>query len=278
MYLSSDANVRSILIVDDSAFEQRMLVDLLSELPYRVSVAFNGMQGYQLALANQPDLILLDVRMPNMDGYTCCRLLKANPATYDIPVIFLSGADAAEDRIMGLSIGGVDYVAKPFTPGELAARIHVHLNLMRRTGSGAPAEQEAASAVALNPDAVIVNAAKRLISDNLAALPSLSEIARSVGTYREKLSQLFREQTGMTVFAFIREERIARGVQLLRETEIDVQDIALLIGFNNAGNFATAFRERMGTTPSAFRLGAESAQGAGPGAAQKQDQDQDQDL
>jgi len=257
MYLTSDANVRSILIVDDSAFEQRMLVDLLSELPYRVSVAFNGMQGYQLALANQPDLILLDVRMPNMDGYTCCRLLKANPATFDIPVIFLSGADAAEDRIMGLSIGGVDYVSKPFTPGELAARIHVHLNLMRRTPGAAGTPESAAAA---NSDAVIVNAARRLIKDNLAALPSLSEIARSVGTYREKLSQLFREQTGMTVFAFIREERIARGVQLLRDTEIDVQDIALLIGFNNAGNFATAFRERMGVTPSAYRHAAEQAQ------------------
>jgi DNA-binding response OmpR family regulator len=123
---------RKILIVDDSAFEQRMLVDLLSELPYKVSVAFNGLQGYQLALAQHPDLILLDVRMPNMDGYAACRLLKANPATQDIPVIFLSGADAAEERIMGLSIGGVDYVSKPFSPGELAARIQVHLNLARR--------------------------------------------------------------------------------------------------------------------------------------------------
>lgn len=266
MYLSSDANVRSILIVDDSAFEQRMLVDLLSEMPYRVSVAFNGLQGYQLAMANQPDLILLDVRMPSMDGYTCCRLLKANPATHDIPVIFLSGADAAEDRIMGLSIGGVDFVSKPFTPGELAARIHVHLNLMRRAPS-AEAALPAAPQQPVNPDAVIVSAAKRLIADNLAALPSLSEIARSVGTYREKLSQLFREQTGMTVFAFIREERIRRGVQLLRETEIDVQDIALLIGFNNAGNFSTAFRERMGITPSAYRASPDQADPAAPGTA-----------
>jgi len=263
MYLSSDANVRKILIVDDSAFEQRMLVDLLSEMPYRVSVAFNGLQGYQLALSQQPDLILLDVRMPSMDGYTCCRLLKANPATHDIPVIFLSGADAAEDRIMGLSIGGVDFVSKPFTPGELAARIHVHLNLMKRTRKDA---EEQPPALPANPDAVIVSAAKRLIADNLAALPSLSEIARSVGTYREKLSQLFREQTGMTVFAFIREERIRRGVQLLRETEIDVQDIALLIGFNNAGNFATAFRERMGVTPSAYRAsGPPASEGGVPG-------------
>ncbi len=248
MYLTSDATVRNILIVDDSAFEQRMLVDLLSELPYRVSVAFNGEQGYQLALSQRPDLILLDVRMPNMDGYACCRLLKANPATRDIPIIFVSGIDSAEDRITGLSIGGVDFVSKPFTPGELAARIHVHLNLVRR--DPAPSIDTAGPA---DPDLVTVQAAMRLIADNLGALPTLAEIARSVGTYREKLSQLFRAHTGKTVFAFIREERIARGLQLLRETEMDIQDIALLLGFKSAGNFATAFREKMGITPSAYR-------------------------
>lgn len=247
MYLTSDAQVRNILIVDDSAFEQRMLVDLLSELPYRVSVAFNGEQGYQLALSGQPDLILLDVRMPNMDGYTCCRLLKANPATRDIPIIFLSGTEAAEDRIMGLQIGGVDFVSKPFAPGELAARIHVHLNLMRRP------PQDVVAAEPTDTDSVTVNAAKRLIYDNLATLPGLAEIAASVGTYREKLNQLFRTHTGMTVFAYIREARIQRSMQLLRATDMDVQDIALLLGFANAGNFATAFRERMGTTPSNYR-------------------------
>lgn len=255
MQSTAESTRSKILIVDDSAFEQRMLVDLLSELPYKVSVAFNGLQGYQLALAQRPDLILLDVRMPNMDGYTACRLLKANPVTQDIPVIFLSGADADDDRILGLSIGGVDYVSKPFSPGELAARIQVHLNLAKRhqaaapTEAGAEPEPEAES----DPDTVLVNAVKRLIADNLAALPGLAEIARSVGTYREKLSQVFREQTGMTVFGFIREERIRRGEELLKDTDIDVQDIALLIGFNNAGNFATAFRERMGVTPTAYR-------------------------
>jgi DNA-binding response OmpR family regulator len=254
MPTASDNTQRKILIVDDSAFEQRVLVDLLSELPYKVSVAFNGLQGYQLAMANLPDLILLDVRMPHMDGYTACRLLKANPVTQDIPVIFLSGADADEERIMGLSIGGVDYVSKPFSPGELAARIQVHLNLSRRVGArGGQASNDGAAAGA-TPDAVTVAAVKRLIADNLASLPGLAEIARNVGTYREKLSQIFREQTGMTVFAHIREARIRRGEALLRDTDMDVQDIALLIGFNNAGNFATAFRERNGITPSAFRL------------------------
>jgi len=261
---TADSTMSKILIVDDSAFEQRLLVDLLSELPYKVSVAHNGLQGYHLALANHPDLILLDVRMPDMDGYTACRLLKANPATQDIPVIFLSGADADEERIMGLSIGGVDYVSKPFSPGELAARIQVHLALAQRAHGAsasaalAPANDAAdshlpASPYGVDPDAVTVAAVKRLIADNLASLPGLAEIARSVGTYREKLSQVFREQTGMTVFSFIREARIRRGEELLKDTDIDVQDIALLIGFNNAGNFATAFREKLGVTPTAYR-------------------------
>jgi len=153
---------------------------------------------------------------------------------------------------MGLQVGAVDYIAKPFTPEELAARIHIHLGLMRRNNTVPPAGSEP-SERQQHPDLVFVNAVKQLILDNLGDLPNLSEIARSVGTYREKLTLMFREQTGMTVFAFIREARIARGVELLQQTDIDVQDIALLIGFHNAGNFATAFRERMGMTPSAYR-------------------------
>lgn len=252
---SETGKKKNILIVDDSAFEQRMLAELLSDEPYRFSVAYNGYQGYQLALATHPDLILLDVRMPEMDGYTACRLLKANPETEHIPVIFLSGADAVNERVLGLQVGGVDYISKPFTPAELAARIHVHLGLMRKSSSTPlPAATTASSDMPpQHPDLVFVNAVKQLILDNLASLPNLSEIARSVGTYREKLTLMFREQTGMTVFAFIREARIARGVELLQQTEIDVQDIALLIGFHNAGNFATAFRERMGVTPTAYR-------------------------
>ena len=249
MHTAHATSEKNILIVDDSPFEQRMLVDLLSEGPYRTSVAFNGFQGYQLALGTRPDLILLDVRMPEMDGYAACRLLKANPRTHDIPVIFLSGADADEGRLMGLSVGAVDYVSKPFTPAELAARIHVHLNLMLRVEPPRPP----APAPVQEPDEVYVNAVKRLILDNLATLPNLAEIARSVGTYREKLSQMFRAQTGMTVFAFIREARIERSMELLRQTDIEVQDIALLVGFNNAGNFATAFRAKVGVTPSAYR-------------------------
>ena len=241
-----------ILIVDDSPFEQHMLAELLSERDYLVSSAYNGRQGYDMATSVQPDLILLDVRMPYMDGFAACRLLKANRETTDIPVIFVSGADAEEERVLGLLVGGVDFVCKPFSGAELAARIQVHLSLMRRSVAPAP-EPGPAATQAVDTEAVLVAAARRLIDDDLAHVPTLDEIADQVGTYREKLSLLFREHLGTTVFAYIRDQRIARGAQLLRDTDIDVQGIALMVGFNNAGNFATAFRERLGVPPSAYR-------------------------
>lgn len=269
MPIASPSPSSKILVVEDSAFEQRMLVDLLSELPYSVTVAFNGMQGYQLALAQQPDLILLDVHMPGMDGYAACRLLKANAATQDIPIIFLSGNNNAEDRILGLSLGGVDFIGKPYSSGELAARIQVHLGLAMRVRTRTPRDAAAPDPTLVavtDPEMVLVNAVKRLISNNLAAPPSLTEIASKVGTYREKLSQLFRAHTGMTVFAYIRAARIECGMNLLRETDIEVQDIALLVGFNNAGNFATAFRESSGLTPSAYRQAQQQLLAAAPGS------------
>lgn len=79
-----------ILVVDDAPFDQRLLVDLLTDHGYDVMVAASGTQGYQLALASQPDLVIMDARMPDMDGFTCCRLLHANRSTCELPIIFLS--------------------------------------------------------------------------------------------------------------------------------------------------------------------------------------------
>ncbi len=247
-----------ILIVEDSPFEQHLLAELLTERDYLVSAADNGRQGYEMAASVQPDLILLDVRMPYMDGFAACRLLKANRETSDIPVIFVSGADAEDERVLGLLVGGVDFVTKPFSSAELAARIQVHLSLMPRAAPPAavPVEPERDAPAT---EAVLVAAARRLIDDDLANVPALDAIADRVGTYREKLSLLFREHMGTTVFAYIRNERIARGAQLLRDTDIDIQGIALMVGFNNAGNFATAFRERVGVPPSAYRKGSDRA-------------------
>ncbi len=111
-----------LLVVDDQPDQLRLLIDLLRNAGCRISVGFDGSQAYQRALAISPDLILMDVRMPRMDGFAACRLLAATPHG-GIPVIFLTAASDLNERINGLEIGGVDYVLKPFDAAEVLARI-----------------------------------------------------------------------------------------------------------------------------------------------------------
>ncbi|UGQ48170.1 response regulator transcription factor [Massilia endophytica] len=242
---------KHILIIDDSNFEQCLLMEALGRRQYHFDSARSGSQGYELAQAGVPDLILLDVRMPDMDGLTVCRLLKANAATHHIPVIFLSGATEAHERTKGLTVGGVDYVTKPYSVAELSARMQIHLTLAERL------DQRRAPAAPPPPPAaqedVRVTAAKRFIRESLADLPPVAEIARQVGSYREKLSPMFREQTGMSIAEFARSTRLERARSLLETTELDIQEIAMLTGYNNGGNFATAFKTAMGMTPKEYR-------------------------
>lgn len=97
-----------ILVIDDSPDEIRTLLNALRAEPWRLTIANDARQGYQRALALRPDLIMLDVRMPDMDGFTLCRLLREASATRQVPVIFLTSAGALQERVEGLSLGGVD--------------------------------------------------------------------------------------------------------------------------------------------------------------------------
>jgi len=119
----------TILIVDDTP-DNIMLLSRLLKDKYHTKVATNGSTALQVACATPDlDLILLDVMMPGMDGYETCRQLKANPATSDIPVIFLTAKNQIEDEAMGLSVGAVDYLGKPISPPILFARVNTHLTL-----------------------------------------------------------------------------------------------------------------------------------------------------
>lgn len=119
----------TILIVDDTP-DNIMLLSRLLKDKYHTKVATNGSTALQVAGATPDlDLILLDVMMPGMDGYETCRQLKANPATADIPVIFLTAKNQIEDEAMGLSVGAVDYLGKPISPPILFARVSTHLTL-----------------------------------------------------------------------------------------------------------------------------------------------------
>ncbi len=120
---------QKILVADDTPIDVLLLSRLLRQEGYDVLGAEDGTSAYNLAVAQQPDLILLDVMMPGQDGYGVCRSLKENELTANIPVIFVTAKSETIDKVRGLNAGGVDYVTKPFQSAEVMARIRTHLRL-----------------------------------------------------------------------------------------------------------------------------------------------------
>jgi serine phosphatase RsbU (regulator of sigma subunit) len=117
------------LIVDDTPANLRLLASLLSRQGYRVRPVPSGTLALVAIQQNLPDLILLDIRMPELDGYEVSQRLKADSRTRDIPIIFISALDATEDKVRAFTVGGVDYVSKPFQADEVLARVKTHLAL-----------------------------------------------------------------------------------------------------------------------------------------------------
>lgn len=120
-----------ILVVDDTPASLKLLTEILTAEGYDVRSAINGELALQAAASNPPELVLLDVRMPVMDGYEVCRRLKALPQTAEVPVIFVSGLSDSSDKLEGFALGAVDFVTKPYERGELLSRVRTHVEIMR---------------------------------------------------------------------------------------------------------------------------------------------------
>ncbi len=119
-----------VLVADDDPHIRDVLVFALEKAGMSVITASDGMEALALALDQKPDLVILDINMPRLDGLDVCRRLRANAASADLPILFLSSRDEEVDRIVGLEIGGDDYVTKPFSPREVTARIQA---ILKRT-------------------------------------------------------------------------------------------------------------------------------------------------
>lgn len=118
-----------VLIIDDIPENLQVLGSMLHNKGMKIAVALNGKQGLATAAKILPDLILLDITMPEMDGFTVCTELKKDPATADIPVIFLTALNSTEEITRGFELGGVDYITKPYNSNELIVRVKTHLEL-----------------------------------------------------------------------------------------------------------------------------------------------------
>jgi signal transduction histidine kinase len=168
-----------ILVVDDTLANLRLLVNLLVERGYKVRPAANGTLALSSARAKPPDLILLDIVMPNLDGYEVCKQLKANEVTREIPVIFISAVNEVLDKVKAFTSGGVDYITKPFQVEEVVARVETHLairNLQRSL-------QEKNEALSHTLEQLNTTQAQLIESEKMAALGNLvAGVAHEINT------------------------------------------------------------------------------------------------
>ena len=119
----------TLLLVDDNPANLAVLYDHLQTQGYRILIADNGIDAVEQVNRERPDLILLDIRMPGMDGYETCRAIKSNPANNNLPIMFLSALADVDDRLKGFEAGGIDYIAKPLNVLEVSARIQTHVTV-----------------------------------------------------------------------------------------------------------------------------------------------------
>jgi signal transduction histidine kinase len=125
--MTDQADQADLLIVDDTPANLRLLSAILGRQHYRVRLAQEGQAAVSEAQAKPPDLILLDIKMPGMSGYDVCRVLKRYPETCEVPIIFISAMDDVDEKIRALSMGGVDYITRPFEAQEVVVRVQNHL-------------------------------------------------------------------------------------------------------------------------------------------------------
>ena len=247
------ASKARLLLIDDSLPDLRVLTEIATAHGWAVSVAFNGRDGYHKALLSDFDLILLDVNMPELDGFGTCRLLKANEKTCGVPVVFLSAAGEQTDRLQGLLLGAVDYIVKSYAnEAEIAARIAI--SLQRSSYLGAQERQDPSLNETL-PGAALVKAAKKVLLQQVAEPPGAHDLAQQLGSNEKKLNDAFREQYGMTAYGWLRDERLRMARELLASTNLPVVEIAQSLGYSSAQNFSTAFKEHFDCSPSQFREG-----------------------
>lgn len=252
-----------VLLIDDSVADLRLLMDMMSLRNLRVSVALSGDRGFQQAVLLKPRLVLMDVRMPGMDGIATCRHLKAHPAVSSIPVIFLTAANDLNERLEGFAAGAVDYIGKPFAVQEVLARVGVHLQRTVVPFESADDAQHAVSSEAAM-DVRLVVAAQQVLRETIANPPNLDRLARLVGTNRRRLNDAFQSLCGQPVFGWLREERMRQANSQISGSQTPFSVISDTLGYSTPANFSKAFRQRFGCSPSEMRAQIQGASEAGP--------------
>lgn len=246
---------KKLLVIDDSD-QIRWFLKHVFNKEYQILEARNGQDGIDVALKEEPDLILCDVMMPVKDGYETCREIKSDPRMAQTPVVMLTAKVESEDVITGIEAGADDYITKPFDVEILRSKINSQMKKrddMKRYFSNSPAvSHDEESTLPANPfmDAVVKNIEKHLDDSTFEAKVLADSLNMSLPTLYRKIKQY----SDLSILELTRNIRLKKAAELLASQQYSVQEVAEMVGFNDTATFRKRFTEQYGVTPSQYGI------------------------
>ena len=246
-----------VLIVDDDMEMARYVSTELGRY-YQFGICLNGKEGLKELLTNEYDVVVSDVMMPEMDGFTMLRMIKTNINISHIPVIMLTSKADVANRLEGLERGADAFLAKPFDMEELHMVIeNLVQSRLRLKGKYSGAQQAQADKVeqpeVRGNDEVLMERIMKVINKNISDSDfNVERLTQEVGISRVQLHRKMKEMTGISTSEFIRNIRLEQAARLLKEQKINVTQVAYTVGFSNLAHFSTIFRKHFGVAPSEY--------------------------
>ena len=246
---------KKLLVIDDSD-QIRWFLKHVFNKEYQILEARNGQDGINVALKEEPDLILCDVMMPVKDGYETCREIKNDPKMAQTPVVMLTAKVESEDVITGIEAGADDYITKPFDVEILRSKINSLMkkrdDMKRYFSNSSAASHNEENTLSTNPfmDAVVKNIEKHLDDSTFEAKVLADSLNMSLPTLYRKIKQY----SDLSILELTRNIRLKKAAELLASQQYSVQEIAEMVGFNDTATFRKRFTEQYGVTPSQYGI------------------------
>lgn len=246
---------KKLLVIDDSD-QIRWFLKHVFNKEYQILEARNGQDGINVALKEEPDLILCDVMMPVKDGYETCREIKNDPKMAQTPVVMLTAKVESEDVITGIEAGADDYITKPFDVEILRSKINSLMkkrdDMKRYFSNSSAASHNEENTLSTNPfmDAVVKNIEKHLDDSTFEAKVLADSLNMSLPTLCRKIKQY----SDLSILELTRNIRLKKAAELLASQQYSVQEVAEMVGFNDTATFRKRFTEQYGVTPSQYGI------------------------
>jgi DNA-binding response OmpR family regulator/nitrogen-specific signal transduction histidine kinase len=244
----------TILLAEDNR-EMRNYIEQMLEDDFKIETADNGKEAYEITRQINPDIILTDIMMPEMDGMELCERIKREQETCHIPIIMLTAKGEDNDKISGLRTGADDYITKPFHPDELLQKLKNIVTTRKRAW-----EKFQKGSILEPTDIAVTSFDEKFLKNAVVAVEEhiddpdfdVSGLVSHTGMSRSVMYRKLKALTGQSANEFINTIRLKRAAQLLKKQKLSVSEITYMVGYNDPQYFSKCFKKQFGQTPSQF--------------------------